>query len=80
LSHRVGRVLPFAAICAFLPGLAWSHPGHGEVENGFLHYLIEPVHAVAILAILTAVIGGIVALRRQRNSRVASGQGGCESR
>lgn len=67
-----------AGIVLFFGGCflsAWAHTGHGEDGGSFAlsHYLLEPVHAVAVLAgFAVAVLAGFAArglYRRKKHAR-----------
>ena len=49
-------------------GPAWGHPGHGATggEEGWLHQLTEPVHALPIWTLIFVVAVGLGALRLAR--------------
>ena len=57
-------------VAALLPLSLIAHPGHGETE-GFtiIHYLIEPIHATAIVG---GVLLAVIYLRWKRKKSTAS--------
>lgn len=59
----------FGSAAASLPALALAHPGHGSTEgHGLLHYLVEPLHASALLALVAAAVVSFIAVRRRERS------------
>jgi hydrogenase/urease accessory protein HupE len=49
--------LVVAIVVVLVPSLALAHPGHGQSDGGSLrHYLTEPEHLVALLAVVAAVV------------------------
>jgi hypothetical protein len=57
---------------AFGVVLAWgavasAHPGHGTIPaDSPAHYVLEPVHALPVVAIVAAIAGVLVYRRRNR--------------
>ena len=53
-------VLVVFACLTLLASGASAHPGHGQPGDGtsLLHYLTEPIHVVAIVAVLLTVVSG----------------------
>jgi membrane protein DedA with SNARE-associated domain len=47
-----------------LPVLIMAHPGHGDTDGySIIHYLVEPIHAIATIGV---VFAAIVYIRWQR--------------
>ena len=57
-------------VATLLPLSMIAHPGHGETE-GFtiIHYLVEPIHAMAAMG---GVLAAVLYLRWQRKKSNAS--------
>jgi hypothetical protein len=36
--------------------VSFGHPGHGHVEDGVIHHLLEPFHILPVILIITAMI------------------------
>ncbi len=52
-----------------VPTFVWGHPGHGVVDSGPAHYVLEPVHAFSIacaIALGIAVTVPMLATKIQR--------------
>ncbi len=60
-----------AALVVLAPATALAHPGHGHTApDSWLHYLTEPVHAIAAAVALGAGIALTVgSWRRSRATR-----------
>lgn len=71
------RRLALAVIAAslFPASLATAHPGHGRDGDGhsLQHYLTEPLHLAAGIAVAAAVISVIWLLRKFARSATAVG-------
>jgi hypothetical protein len=53
---------------ALLASLA--HPGHGTTDGGSLaHYLAEPLHVAALVALVTVAAIGVYLLTRSSGAR-----------
>jgi hypothetical protein len=53
----MNRLLHVLATSALLTGVAYGHGGHGATDGtALLHYLIEPVHGLAVLALVALAI------------------------
>jgi hypothetical protein len=66
--------LPFAALAALASSPAAAHPGHGDPSfaGSWLHYLLEPEHAVVLVLALAGCALAVAARRARRGSgRVA---------
>jgi hypothetical protein len=48
-----------------------AHAGHGTTHSGPIHYVVEPVHALPILAVVGCVAAVAIALWRYNLSRQA---------
>ncbi len=60
----------FTAAAASLPAAAFAHPGHGATQSASVaHYLLEPVHASALAALLTLSAISFVLVRRRALAR-----------
>ena len=54
----------------FLAAPAFAHEGHGRSEGGsLLHYLLEPLHASAVVGAVLAAVFVARALRAARGPR-----------
>ncbi len=60
------RVLVLLVLLA--AGPVWAHPGHGATGagQGWLHHLLEPIHALPLLALLLALAVALGSFRRAR--------------
>ncbi len=71
MLSRIRVILMFVVAVMLSPHVAFAHPGHGSVESGPAHYVLEPVHAVAIAAafgIAIALTGFAVMCQIQRKA------------
>ena len=56
-----------------LPGFAFAHDGHGQLSSHSpLHYLLEPAHALPVLAIALATAALLAASRKTVLARAKS--------
>ena len=59
-----------AATAASLPAAAFAHAGHGATRgDSVAHYLLEPVHASVLAALVTLSVISFVLVRRRRPAR-----------
>lgn len=62
MNRAIALLTPLAL---FAPGAALAHPGHGATTDPVLHLLVEPAHALPLLAV--AAVGlGIAFVRHAR--------------
>lgn len=67
---------PGTAMCRFIlaalfgfsaTGRLFAHPGHGTTTpDSPAHYVFEPVHALPVVAIVVAIAGAVLFLRRRQ--------------
>lgn len=67
MSRRIAMVLATATSTALTASTLWAHPGHGQIPaEQPAHYLLEPLHAVPIVAIVALIAGATVYVVRMR--------------
>ncbi len=66
---RKTLALPAAVLTALaLPAAAFAHPGHGTTPpDSVSHYVFEPIHALPIVVLVTAIVV-VYFLRRRKSS------------
>jgi hypothetical protein len=50
---------------------AWAHDGHGSGVGTIWHYLLEPIHLAAIVAVIAGIAAMLWLLRRLRRQHGA---------